>query len=1334
MKPKVKQLFSGFLSTIITVSSIQLPVSYGEGDIERYPYTFFAGASTDGAITINADNVCINGNIATNGTISSPAVNFQVNGTKSEKLNETMIQCFGIIDETFFAASEVETYFEDYFLEETNINVDTPIEAEGNINLTGNISISSGLKALHNVNLNGNVENSQYSAIYSQTGDIIIDTDNLNLNGIVYAPNGAVNISAMNLNLNSVIIIADTITITCPNLNANYNAPIGEIIGKGSKTEENNENNESNEEELELIAFGEYLEDDKLKIYWDTTVPQGSFDIQISDNGENYISIDTVNDADSYEYTLSESLTQQYIKVVETTNAGKIGESIPFLITHTDEGYDIAFLDSDEDELPDLYELRIGTQIDNADSDEDGLSDYQEAFVVGSDPTIYDSITEGLADSEADSDCDGLSNIYEITIKTNPQNSDTDEDMLSDYDEIFVYFTNPLVADSDEDGIEDGSEIKLGLDPNDPETFGIPDAEYKVKQSISSDNELLSAINTEESPYELSIEMKTNGDIEKEVNVLASGYSNVIDNDAMLGASLDISTSDMCSPEDIVIKYDIKSDYIDNTLGKYSSLAEFQGIKRLNVFKLNEEEGMLLPVNTEFSEDSTQLYAEVDELGTYCIMDMEIWLDNLGVEMPEMNTNISPLRLTYSAAANILATNNSKSKPIDMVFILQTAGNYSETFIKEKKLISELSKYVFEKYSNSAKVNFHIITYGEDANKTEFISQITTYNQLKQQLDKINYNDIQEDYCNRGKAFQYLLEHSFLNSDLYVYHFINGNSSASEYQYHRDKVIYDCDNIEYIKLNSGVFNAYSEIFPKDWQYVDDNLKKALNTAITSNNDLFTSIDNVNISVLEEHFESKKTDPIKTYSIMLPTKWKKITLKEKLIINGKTNSDTDALTDWEEVDTSRLIWHNTNSFEVPTITVSNIVKNIDRFKSKSEYKFLLDNSQKIKYLPVLSDPTMKNSDGDALNDDLDPEPLYHDPDPLKYSNVLSVEIKYIPLQEVKSLSGEIGRRLGKKWDCDVYISIIKSCDCDDDIFVINDKDNNASEVYLISEKLKKTLKSYDAGYDESLMFHLSEESAARRSWEETKALVDAGFFERDSSFYYGCWYHNYCQLINMNSYFAERIDMAWQAYIVYNAALSIYQNALIQSQNNRVIISNEEYAKVVKTNYKEIINETDTVNLYGKQARIPKQSVSDMENAANAIFEKEKLGTAKSGELAEARTYKEIIDNNLGRVESFRNGIFDYSGGKRGDQMGDIDVATDRFIIEVKNSSNAVKDSLQFDKYTDPTSRNFFNFGNKKVILYVREGGVNYNKQLFIDIQNKGVIIVDSLEKLIEVMQ
>ena len=72
--------------------------------------------------------------------------NFNVNGTITENAAEPMVQCFAKIDNTYFDPTVVGTYFEDYFLEDTNINVNTPIEAEGDIELIGNINISSGLK------------------------------------------------------------------------------------------------------------------------------------------------------------------------------------------------------------------------------------------------------------------------------------------------------------------------------------------------------------------------------------------------------------------------------------------------------------------------------------------------------------------------------------------------------------------------------------------------------------------------------------------------------------------------------------------------------------------------------------------------------------------------------------------------------------------------------------------------------------------------------------------------------------------------------------------------------------------------------------------------------------------------------------------------------------------------------------------------------------------------------------------------------------------------------------------------------------------------------------
>lgn len=96
--------------------------------------------------------------------------------------------------------------------------------------LTGNININTALKSLEDVNLYGEVKNTNDSVIYSEKGDIIIDSTNVNLNGLVYAPYGNVEITAQNLNLNSVIIIANKITLNCPSVNAIHSPTYSNLI------------------------------------------------------------------------------------------------------------------------------------------------------------------------------------------------------------------------------------------------------------------------------------------------------------------------------------------------------------------------------------------------------------------------------------------------------------------------------------------------------------------------------------------------------------------------------------------------------------------------------------------------------------------------------------------------------------------------------------------------------------------------------------------------------------------------------------------------------------------------------------------------------------------------------------------------------------------------------------------------------------------------------------------------------------------------------------------------------------------------------------------------
>lgn len=64
-----------------------------------------------------------------------------------------------------------------------------------------------------------------------------------------------------------------------------------------------------------------------------------------------------------------------------------------------------------------------------------------------------------------DFDGDGLSDYQEKLYGTNPRKADSDNDGLTDFEEIKIFETNPNSSDTDKDGLGDGAEVKLGLNP-----------------------------------------------------------------------------------------------------------------------------------------------------------------------------------------------------------------------------------------------------------------------------------------------------------------------------------------------------------------------------------------------------------------------------------------------------------------------------------------------------------------------------------------------------------------------------------------------------------------------------------------------------------------------------------------------------------------------------------------------------------------------------------------------------------------------------------------------------------------------------------------------------
>ncbi|MFN3196914.1 MAG: lectin-like protein [Bradymonadia bacterium] len=113
--------------------------------------------------------------------------------------------------------------------------------------------------------------------------------------------------------------------------------------------------------------------------------------------------------------------------------------------------------DTDGDGLNDILEGQLGSDPEDSDSDDDGVPDGLE-ISAGTDLLV--------ADGDADADADGLSNSEEAELGTNLSNADSDGDGLQDGAEIELG-ADPSVQDTDGGGMGDGDEVTEGLDPTD---------------------------------------------------------------------------------------------------------------------------------------------------------------------------------------------------------------------------------------------------------------------------------------------------------------------------------------------------------------------------------------------------------------------------------------------------------------------------------------------------------------------------------------------------------------------------------------------------------------------------------------------------------------------------------------------------------------------------------------------------------------------------------------------------------------------------------------------------------------------------------------------------
>lgn len=492
-------------SSVMFVNAAPLEALAAEQeDIPCYPYVLYSNSADENALSIQADGLCVNGTVASNGTFSTNAPYINGNFSYIDNADETMVNAHYAVLDGYF--SDAVLFTDDVVLNQMNNNIIESIGTNGSISMIGNVSMSGSAGAIHDITVEKaeNVANlnASDSVLYSRMGNVSIDCNSFSFSGLIYAPGGTVTINADNVNING-LILADRIEINAGyvNLNANqqFSELIGSCVGKPSDSL-------ANDPQFEVAK----------DIILDTTYLSYSGDGYVADAGFTELSgmllmstlFDTLTvdirddhgiNVFTQELTPSLYWSTQNIGLlcgdnyVTVTAVQPDGESvqkeyrISCMTADFNDNLMIDREDPDGDKLMNYIEEYFGTDINDPDTDDDGLTDFQEIYDASTNPLLWDTDGNGTCDGNEDNDSDGLDNVTEYEIGSLIYVADSDMDSLGDYEEYMTYGTDPMSKDTDGDTLTDAEEIKFGTDPllADTDGDGITDGAQIYTRTIS---------------------------------------------------------------------------------------------------------------------------------------------------------------------------------------------------------------------------------------------------------------------------------------------------------------------------------------------------------------------------------------------------------------------------------------------------------------------------------------------------------------------------------------------------------------------------------------------------------------------------------------------------------------------------------------------------------------------------------------------------------------------------------------------------------------------------------------------------------------------------------
>lgn len=575
-----------------------------------------------------------------------------------------------------------------------------------------------------------------------------------------------------------------------------------------------------------------------------------------------------------------------------------------------------------------------------------------------------------------------------------------------------------------------------------------------------------------------------------------TSYSKAIQNDSMLGIAPELIYTNANSIDTVTLKFEISSEYVDNTLNMFPDEEELTGIKRLNIFKYFEDLNMLIPIETKFDIENNIVYTNVDELGTYCVMDMELWLDSFDVPeeaylstpmlmslVPEDNvvdeftTNDSIITFDGEIEDMVLSEDESETEmvlmsetpmlmslnavtnvtPIDVAFLLQSSGQLENTFTSQKTMILNVMEKLIDEYGDG-NVRFCVVTYNlSGADMLEFSDGeiwFTNYYALREALNAVSYT-YTSGYTDRGNAFRMLQNNVDFreNASKFIFQVMNGSTDVGSMYF------------DQINTCSRLGINYSELMPSGYYYLSPSYGQQVADAIASTNGLNATYSTDSSNHVYNHICEYAAPPQVKFNAIVPTGWKTISLNGILDENNGVNSDTDDLTDWEEIMTEKLSWDTDGTVILPTIqqcinyaTKPYAEDGLARFKSAQwisgmpssdfeKYLYYVINNTYI--LPIYSDPTEEDSDYDGFTDENDEEPLKFnewEPETDFAHLVQTAGFSYNPQQDnIYSNLDNIQRFFGFSESIDQLAAfpLISKIDCEPIVF----RDDNGNEFLL-----------------------------------------------------------------------------------------------------------------------------------------------------------------------------------------------------------------------------------------------------------------------------------------------